>query len=231
MKGLLIKEFMNLKTSFFIILIYVIVIFCLTIPSSIAGGDVTTNPDPITPIEEGLMVFGSVAPGLFIAAFYPNTVLNSSYQLDEKSNWTPFIISVGVRKSTIISSKVALSLILDVIFIGVFLIASFVLGSIPLTLSSIIFYIGVSLGCALFSQALTIMICSLWGSNKAIVLSIFLSFLTTALPLVFALIPFFIESLFNYLWVFGLVDLFVFGILLSIIVLVITNHFYKKRDF
>ena len=51
MKGLLIKEFMNLKTSFFIILIYVILIFCLTIPSSIAGGDVTTNPDPITPIE------------------------------------------------------------------------------------------------------------------------------------------------------------------------------------
>ena len=93
MKGLLIKEFMNLKTSFFIILIYVIVIFCLTIPSSITGGDVTTNPDPITPIEEGLMAFGSAAPGLFIAAFYPNTVLNSSYQLDEKSNWTPFIIS------------------------------------------------------------------------------------------------------------------------------------------
>ena len=231
MRGLLLKELMNLKTSFFLILIYVVIIVLLVIPSGIAeSGDVGTT-DPITPMQEGLMVFGVAAPSLFIASFYPNTILNSSYQIDEKSNWTPFIISVGVRKSTIISSKAVLSLILDVVFIGIFIIALFAFGDVPFTISSFIFYLGISLGSAFFSQALTILICSLWGSNKATVLSIFLSFLTTTLPLVVALIPFFVEPLFSLLWLFGLIDLLVFGIILAGLVLFITYHFYKKRDF
>lgn len=227
MKGLLLKEFYNQRLIFIIYLAIVVLVSLI----AISDVDVASSSETIPTIEEinRTSIF-TLLPLGFLAGFYPGNLVISSYSFDEKAHWTPFIISVGVKKSTILWSKIILNLITSIILFIPFLIG--MLGVNAYFDANI--YIGLILtffGTALFSGSVAIFICSALGSSKAIAIVSFISIFISLIPLSLIIIPATIPGMMNLIWVFGLACFLVFGLIFYIIFYFSSLALFKKRDF
>ncbi len=227
MKGLLLKEFYNQRLIFIIYLAIVVLVSLI----AISDGDVASSSETIPTIEEiNRTSILTLLPLGFLAGFYPGNLVISSYSFDEKAHWTPFIISVGVKKSTILCSKIILNLISSIILFIPFLIG--MIGVNAYFDANI--YIGLILtffGTALFSGSVAIFICSALGSSKAIAIVSFISIFVSLIPLSLIIIPATIPGMMNLIWVFGLVCFLVFGVGFYIIFYFSSLALFKKRDF
>ena len=230
MKGLLLKEFYNLRMVFVIYLL-VVIFLCFI---AFSDGNVINEPtqDGSLPSVEEMCRNGIylLMPLMFIGGFYPGNMLISSYSFDEKSHWTPFILSVGVKKSKVLLSKVLLHLIATFILLIPFLVALFVMDA-PFDISIYVGLILTFLASCLFSGSMSLFMCSAIGSSKALVLSSIFSFLTTLIPMGVILIPTVMEGMISYLWIFGIINFFVFGLLMYILFFFLALLMFKKRDF
>lgn len=230
MKGLLLKEFYNLRMVF---VVYFLVVLLLCIIAFTDGNVINEpNSDGVLPTIEEMNRTGIylLMPLMFIGGFYPGNMLVSSYSFDEKSHWTPFILSVGVRKSKVLLSKVLIHLIATFILFIPFLISLFVLDA-SFNLSIYIGLIFTFLASCLFSGSMSLFMCSAIGSSKALVLSSIFSFITTLIPMGIIIIPTIMEGMMGNLWIFGLINFLVFGIGMYVLFYFLALLMFKKRDF
>ncbi len=230
MRGLLVKEFYNLRLVFVIYLIIVIGI------SFIALIDVpTTELPPIDEelpsiMEQNLERLSLFMPLIFISGFYPGNMVVSSFSYDEKAHWTPFILSVGIKKSTILLSKIIIHLIATIILMIPLLVNLFI-SPVSLTLNEILGILFTFFACSFFSGSISLFICSAFGSNKAIAIGSIISIFVTIIPLVFMFIPLINETLYSNFYLISLGSFIFFGIIAYIGIYFLTLHLFKKRDF
>ncbi len=230
MKGLLLKEFYNLRMVFVVYLLVVVFISFI----AFTDGSVISEPgsDGSLPTNEEMIRNGIylLMPLMFIGGFYPGNMLVSSYSFDEKSHWTPFILSVGVKKSKVLLSKVLIHFFATLILLIPFLISLFIMDA-PFDSNIYIGLILTFLASCLFSGSISLFMCSAIGSSKALVLSSIFSFLTTLIPMGLILIPTTMEGMLSSLWIFGIINFFVFGIGVYILFFFLALLMFKKRDF
>ncbi len=105
MKGLLLKEFYNLKFYGLIYYLIDIVVFIFFAVATFYGIK-TIDPNKTLSCTEamGLLFTNSVASVAYLL-FFPSFLLNISYEIDEKNNVTKFLIGTGVSKGDIVRSK------------------------------------------------------------------------------------------------------------------------------
>lgn len=230
MKGLLIKEFYSLKTNF---IIYLVVTLVLVVVFAISSSSV----EPTLPGEEvpaWAETFGSslsmIAPLTFLCGYYPAMLVIISYQLDEKARWNPFILTCGVKKSTILLSKIVMetisTLIYMVLFIlGMIFMASYVKETYLLIAASI-----TVLTCSLLGGTFNMLICNVFGSAKAAVISSFGSMLLLFIPLGCLFLGM-IESVYPYLVYISLGCFLVFGVGFGALFYFLALMNFKKKDF
>lgn len=105
MKGLLLKEFYNLKFYCLIYYLIDIVVFIIFAVATFYGIKQLDPNKMITSSEAmGLLFTNSVASVSYLL-FFPSFLLNISYEIDEKNNVTKFLIGTGVSKGDIVRSK------------------------------------------------------------------------------------------------------------------------------
>lgn len=227
MKGLLLKEFYNLKMVFIFYILIVFFVGFIGIGTDIAGAE--ENLEKLPEEIQRLGIY-TILPSIFIAGFYPGNMICSSYGFDEKAHWTPFILSVGIPKSKILASKVILHLISSLILIIPFLPALF-LTNAKFDTNIYIGLILTFLTCCFISGSASILICTAIGSNKGVVIGSVVSIFTTALPMVLSLIPAVIPNMMHMFWIFGLINFLVLGLGLYILCYFISLAIFKKREF
>lgn len=127
MKGLLRKEFYNLR--FYVLLYYIIdllmiVYFVFGMLESKSGEGAVDFTKPMSIIFSGLLP-NSIFPMLYVLSF-SSIIVMVSCEIDEKCNFDKFIISAGVERKKIVSSKFTLGFVsyfipfLIMIFFAVF---------------------------------------------------------------------------------------------------------------
>lgn len=111
MKGLLIKEFYNLKNYLIIYYLIDLFMFILYCVFSFVG---INNIDPKHPLNAdnamGLLFLNSVASVTYLL-FFAMYLIHLSFELDEKSNFTKFITSIGIDRNRVVTSKLIVGFI------------------------------------------------------------------------------------------------------------------------
>lgn len=110
--GLLKKEFYNLRFNLivfgviYLIFVVIILIMGISLKNSV-------NPAELAYFSGEMFSFSVSA--IYLAHVFSTSIVVSSYQIDEKSNWNRYVVANGVPRKKLIYSKVLLMLILSLV--------------------------------------------------------------------------------------------------------------------
>ncbi len=228
MKGLLLKEFYNIRMVFIFYILIVIFIAFIGLGTDIKG---SFGEDEIPTIEEiqktGIL---TLLPVIFISGFYPGNMLVSSFGFDEKAHWTPFILSVGVKKPKILLSKVILHFFMVLILCIPFFISLFIVDA-DFDLNIYVGLILTFFSSCLISGSTSLLICIVVGSNKGVVIGSIISIFTSALPLLFIAVPLVDPMMMSQIWLFSLIGFLICGVGLYLLCYFLSLYIFKKREY
>lgn len=227
MKGLLLKDFYNLKVViiFFLIISLFMDLICISI---LFGG--IEEGESLSLYKVSFESYTSSITLIYIMVYISCSVLVSSFSFDEKSRRTPFIVSVGVRKNKIIQSKIVLGLISMAFLIIPFSIVCAIYG-IYIDYRLVLIALSAFISSFLFTCLVIILSCIAIGSSKMIIFANIISILTSLIPILFNLLCFLNEFMYyNYFYIV-IANIFIFSIGIPILLYKITLKVFNKRDF
>ncbi len=110
--GLLKKEFYNLRLNLIVFgVIYLIFVVCILVIEI----SVKNSVDPAELILFSGEMFSLSVSVIYLAHVFSTSIIVSSYQIDEKSNWNRYVVANGVPRKKLIYSKVLLILLLSLV--------------------------------------------------------------------------------------------------------------------
>lgn len=110
--GLLKKEFYNLRLNLIVFgVIYLIFVVCILVIEI----SVKKSVDPAELILFSGEMFSLSVSVIYLAHVFSTSIIVSSYQIDEKSNWNRYVVANGVPRKKLIYSKVLLILLLSLV--------------------------------------------------------------------------------------------------------------------
>ena len=203
MKGLLIKEFYNLKNYliiYYLIDLFMFILYCIF---SFVG---INNIDPKHPLNAdnamGLLFLNSVASVTYLL-FFAMYLIHLSFELDEKSNFTKFIISIGIDRNRVVTSKLIVGFIGYLLPLLLLIIISFS----PMFITQLAPFYGIEkiisnviLFCAsiVLNIAITLSLVCFLEITKARIVSTFISILVISVEVgLYGLIIFYDSSYMN----------------------------------
>ncbi len=241
MKGLLLKEFYNLKyycliyylIDIFVFFIYLIATFYGLNNLSVKGGTMGLTE------SMGFLFNNSVASVTYLL-FFSSFLMNVSYEIDEKNNVTKFLIGTGVSKKDIVTSKLIVGFAAYALPFLLLIVISFS----PLFVSNLSSYYGVEkivstflifLGSCLLNIGVSLSISSYLDFVKARFVSTFVTLIIIGIEvLMYAFVIFYDSPSLNMpkysVYIFsGLY--FVILTMISIILYLCSIRQYEKKEF
>lgn len=178
-KGLLKKEFYNLK---FNLIIYAVILISFLIESLITC--LTINVEETQDIISTNILLNNL--GFLITSIgYFSTLLISSFSMDEQSRWNIFLISEGIDRKSIIKGKYLLNLIFTLV-VSIFSLFSFIAFikyySFDISISYTLSIFLTVLLAGMLGGIIDILIFIKFGVGKGVVL-LFLSIIISLIPL------------------------------------------------
>ena len=195
MKGLLIKEFYNLKNYliiYYLIDLFMFILYCIF---SFVG---INNIDPKHPLNAdnamGLLFLNSVASVTYLL-FFAMYLIHLSFELDEKSNFTKFIISIGIDRNRVVTSKLIVGFIGYLLPLLLLIIISFS----PMFITQLAPFYGIEkIISNVINIAITLSLVCFLEITKARIVSTFISIFVISVEVgLYALIIFFDSSYMN----------------------------------
>lgn len=241
MKGLLLKEFYNLKYYCLIYYLIDIFVFFIYLVATFYGLNNLGAKGGTMGLTESMgFLFNNSVASVTYLLFFSSFLMNVSYEIDEKNNVTKFLIGTGVSKKDIVTSKLIVGFAAYALPFLLLIVISFS----PLFVSNLSSYYGVEkivstflifLGSCLLNIGMSLSISSYLDFVKARFVSTFVTLIIIGIEvLMYAFAIFYDSPSLNMpkysVYIFsGLY--FVILTMISIILYLCSIRQYEKKEF
>lgn len=241
MKGLLLKEFYNLKYYCLIYYLIDIFVFFIYLVATFYGlNNLGAKGGTMSLTESMGFLFNNSVASVTYLLFFSSFLMNVSYEIDEKNNVTKFLIGTGVSKKDIVTSKLIVGFAAYALPFLLLIVISFS----PLFVSNLSSYYGVEkivstflifLGSCLLNIGVSLSISSYLDFVKARFVSTFVTLIIIGIEvLMYAFVIFYDSPGLNMpkysVYIFsGLY--FVILTMISIVLYLCSIRQYEKKEF
>ncbi len=241
MKGLLLKEFYNLKYYCLIYYLVDIFVFLIYLFATFYGLNNLGGKSGSMSLTESMgFLFNNSVASVTYLLFFSSFLMNVSYEIDEKNNVTKFLIGTGVSKKDIVTSKLIVGFAAYALPFLLLIVISFS----PLFVSNLSSYYGVEkiistflifLGSCLLNIGVSLSISSYLDFVKARLVSTFVTLIIIAIEVLMYAFAIFYDSPTLDLPKFAVYIFsgiyFLIVSLISIILYIASINQYEKKEF
>lgn len=111
--GLIYKDIIQMKSSLIINMVLDLLFILISAISIITFNETLNEEIPLDSLDYAVEFIANSIGFMFVIILLPYTLVLNSISIDEKSNFTRFLLSTGCKRQTIINEKVLFGLILS----------------------------------------------------------------------------------------------------------------------
>lgn len=229
MRGLLLKEYYNLRANIIIYIIMFALISVSTIPF------IEVNEAESMPLNFNIIL--NSLDYVYVAIIFASSLILSSFSMDENSGWNRFLISEGTNRNKIIKEKYLLCFIFTLFgaLLSLLVVIPFLKNPDNSLLTTLGYTFSVFLMLiisSMFGCSFNILFLTLLGVSKAIIFNIIIIIMQIIPYGIFMLIAYYFElnNLTNYLFLASLIILIIFSVIIYLVYL-LTKFVFNKKEY